>query len=60
MDSMKMLFGTAADVPKQLFQPGAKLAFEFDVRWSQQPTLLIVKASALGEETALELSEGHH
>jgi hypothetical protein len=60
MDSMQMLFGTASDVPKALFQPGKKLAFDFDVRWSRQPTLVIVKASELGAETALELSEGHH
>lgn len=60
MDSMRMLFGAASDVPAQLFQPGAKLAFDFDVRWSRQPTLLIVKASELGADTALELSEGHH
>lgn len=60
MDSMQMLFGTASDVPPQLFQPGAKLAFDFDVRWSRQPTLLIVKASELAADTAMELSQGHH
>jgi hypothetical protein len=59
MDSMQMLFGAASDVPKQLFQPGAKLAFDFEVRWSRQPTLLIVKADALGPDTALELSQAH-
>ena len=60
MDSMQMLFGAASDVPTALFKPGAKLAFDFDVRWSRQPTLLIVKASELGPETELVLSEGHH
>jgi len=60
MDSMQMLFGAAADVPAALFKPGAKLAFDFDVRWSRQPTLLIVQATELGPETELVLSEGHH
>jgi hypothetical protein len=60
MDSMQMLFGAASDVPQALFQPGAKLAFDFDVRWSRQPTLLIVKAETLGPDAALELSQGQH
>lgn len=60
MDSMRMVFGTASEVPKQLFQPEAKLSFDFDVRWSQQPTLLIVQASELAPETELQLTEGHH
>jgi hypothetical protein len=60
MDSMQMLFGTASEVPQALFQPGAKLAFDFDVRWSRQPTLLIVTATELGPDTALELSQAEH
>ena len=60
MDSMQMVFGAASGVPHRLFQPGAKLAFDFDVRWSRQPTLLIVKANALGPDTPLELSETQH
>jgi hypothetical protein len=60
MDSMKMLFGVASAVPKDVFQSGQKLAFDFDVRWDRQPTLLIVKAERLGPETPLELQEGHH
>lgn len=60
MDSMQMLFGAASDVPHALFQPGAKLAFEFDVRWSKQPTLLIVKATQLEPETTLALEPDHH
>jgi Cu/Ag efflux protein CusF len=59
MASMQMLFGVASDVPHALFQPGAKLAFDFEVRWSRQPTLLIVSATALGAETQLELEQGH-
>ena len=59
MDSMQMLFGVASDVPHALFQPNAKLAFDFDVRWSKQPTLLIVKAEALDAETPLVLKQGH-
>ena len=60
MDSMQMLFGTASDVPQALFQPGAKVDFEFDVRWSSQPTLLIVKATGLGPDAALELTQTQH
>lgn len=60
MDSMQMLFGAASDVPQALFQPGAKLAFDFDVRWSKQPTLLIVKATQLEPETELVLEPDHH
>lgn len=59
MDSMQMSFGVASDVPKELFQQNAKLAFDFDVRWSKQPTLLIVKAETLGPETDLVLKQGH-
>jgi ABC-type amino acid transport substrate-binding protein len=59
MDSMQMLFGVASDVPHTLFQQHAKLAFEFDVRWSKQPTLLIVKAEPLDAETPLALKQGH-
>ncbi|HET8937390.1 MAG TPA: hypothetical protein VFN67_28300 [Polyangiales bacterium] len=59
MDSMQMLFGVASDVPHALFQQNAKLAFDFDVRWSQQPTLLIVKAEPLDAETPLVLKQGH-
>jgi Cu/Ag efflux protein CusF len=61
MDSMQMLFGAASDVDAALFKPGAKLAFDFDVRWAKQPTLLIVKAEPLGSETELVLEQdGHH
>jgi Cu/Ag efflux protein CusF len=60
MDSMKMLFGVASDVPKDVFQSGEKLAFDFDVRWDRQPTLLVVKAERLSAETPLELHETHH
>jgi hypothetical protein len=59
MDSMQMLFGVASDVPRAPFQPNAKLAFDFDVRWSKQPTLLIVKAEPLDAETPLLLKQGH-
>ena len=60
MDSMQMLFGVASDVPKALFQQNAKLAFDFEVRWSKQPTLLIVKADKLDAETPLVLNQDHH
>lgn len=59
MDSMQMLFGVASDVPQAQFAKDAKLAFDFDVRWSKQPTLLIVKASPIAPETELLLKQGH-
>jgi Cu/Ag efflux protein CusF len=59
MSSMTMLFGVADDVPKSLFKQGAKVELDFDVRWSQRPTLFIVKASALDAETPLELKTSH-
>jgi hypothetical protein len=60
MDSMKMLFGVASDVPKEVFQSGQKLAFDFDVRWDRQPALLVVKAERLDSDTPLELHDSHH
>jgi len=60
MDSMTMLFGVAPDVAPGLFSDGAKLSFDFDVRWSKRPTLFIVKAQSLPPDTELKLDESSH
>ena len=57
MPSMVMAFGVAPEVPRDLWSQGAKLSFDFDVRWSKQPTLYIVKAEALPADTALTLTK---
>lgn len=60
MDSMTMLFGVAHSVGRDVFRQGAKIAFDFDVRWNERPSLLIVKASPLPDDTQLVLRESHH
>mgnify|MGYP003407292124 CR=1 FL=1 len=57
MPSMVMAFGPAPDVARDLWSQGAKVGFDFEVRWSKQPTLYIVKAEALPPDTALDLSQ---
>jgi hypothetical protein len=59
MSSMTMIFGLAPEL-KQLPAPGDKLAFEFEVRWDERPSLLITELHKLPDETALSLSSDHH
>jgi Cu/Ag efflux protein CusF len=59
MPSMVMAFGVAPELPRDLWGQGKKLAFDFDVRWSKQPTLYIVKADALPADAALTLTSEH-
>ena len=59
MPSMVMAFGAAPDVSRELWSKGAKVDFDFDVRWSKQPTLYIVKAQALPADATLELTQDH-
>ena len=59
MPSMVMAFAAAPDVPRELWTKGAKVDFDFDVRWSKQPTLYIVKAQALPGDATLELTQEH-
>lgn len=59
MASMTMAFGVAPDVPRDLWSQGAKVDFDFEVRWSKQPTLYIVKAAPLPADTALQLTQEH-
>lgn len=57
MPSMKMAFGAADEVPSALFQPGEKIGFDFEMRWSRRPALWIVHVEPLPRSTQLELSE---
>lgn len=60
MAAMTMVFGLAPEVPVAQFKPGAKLELDFDVRWSQAPALLVVRAQPLPAETELTLPPDHH
>ncbi|MEY4580488.1 MAG: hypothetical protein RL701_5191 [Pseudomonadota bacterium] len=55
MDSMTMLFGVASDVPRAVWSQGAKVDFEFDMRWNLRPSLWIVRAQNLPPDTELTL-----
>jgi Cu/Ag efflux protein CusF len=59
MASMKMNFGVTKAVPEASLAPGQKLAFDFDVRWNETPTLLLVRAQTLPPDTPLTLSDDH-
>jgi hypothetical protein len=59
MKSMVMAFGVAPDVPRDIWSQGAKVAFDFDVRWSKQPTLFIVRAEGLPADASLSLTREH-
>jgi len=59
MKSMVMAFGVAPDIPRDLWSQGAKVAIDFDVRWSKHPTLFIVRAEALPGDALLELTRDH-
>jgi hypothetical protein len=58
MDSMAMKFALGKGVDAALFEPGAKVSVDFDVRWSNSAPLLITKAEPLPETTQLQLG-GH-
>jgi Cu/Ag efflux protein CusF len=55
MPSMKMIFGVAPEVPSALLKPGAKLGFDFEVRWNEAPALLLLKGEPLGAGVELVL-----
>jgi Cu/Ag efflux protein CusF len=57
MDSMSMNFALGPGVAASELKPGAKIAFEFDVRWSSGSPLVITRVTALPDDTALVLSE---
>lgn len=57
MESMSMNFALGPGVSKEAFRPGAKVAIEFDVRWSSGSPLVITKVTPLPDSTPLSLSE---
>jgi Cu/Ag efflux protein CusF len=57
MNSMSMNFALAPGVAASELKAGAKIAFEFDVRWSSGSPLVITRVERLPESTALVLSE---
>jgi Cu/Ag efflux protein CusF len=59
MESMEMIFGYAPAVANVSLQPGDKVAFTFDVRWSDTPPLLVTRIEKLPSDTALTLSAHH-
>lgn len=60
MDSMAMKFTYGPGIAPDVFKPGAKVSIEFDVRWSSGQPLVITKATALPDDTALVLTEHQH
>ena len=60
MDSMEMIFALGPGVDAAALKPGAKLAIDFDVRWSNSAPLLITKAQPLPDATTLELAGHDH
>jgi hypothetical protein len=59
MSSMTMIFGLAPSVPLASAHVGDKIAFDFDVRWSTTPALLLTKLAKLPADTQLTLSDDH-
>jgi len=60
MSSMTMLFGLAKELERAAPEAGTKLAFEFEVRWDERPTLQITRLRELPSETELALTSDHH
>jgi Cu/Ag efflux protein CusF len=56
MASMTMIFGLAAGVSPASLRVGDKIAFDFDLRWSTSPALLLTKLEKLPADTPLVLS----
>jgi Cu/Ag efflux protein CusF len=59
MDSMAMRFALAPGVGTAMMSKGAKLEFDFDVRWSKSDPLLITRATKLPDATELKLTDDH-
>ena len=57
MPSMPMLFGLTPALAQTPLAPGDKVAFDFEVRWSGSPTLLITQLEKLSSGTDLTLTE---
>jgi hypothetical protein len=59
MESMEMIFGYAPAIANVSLGQGDKIAFDFDVRWSDTPPLLITRIEKLPSDTALTLNPHH-
>ncbi|HET6337413.1 MAG TPA: copper-binding protein [Polyangiales bacterium] len=57
MESMSMNFALGPGVSKDALKPAAKVAIEFDVRWSSGSPLVITKVTPLPDSTPLTLTE---
>jgi Cu/Ag efflux protein CusF len=56
MASMKMIFGFGPTLSAADVKVGDKIAFDFDVRWSESPTLVVTKLQKLAPDVALALA----
>jgi hypothetical protein len=56
MASMTMIFGLAPGVSPTSLHVGDKIEFDFDLRWSTSPALLLTKLAKLPADTPLVLS----
>ena len=57
MPSMSMLFGLARALEATPLVVGDKLAFDFELRWTGSPTLLITRLQKLPADTDLKLTD---
>lgn len=56
MAPMKMAFGIAPGVDASALVPGSKQAIVFDVVWGREPTIRVIEAKRLADDTPLELA----
>lgn len=59
MPAMAMMFGLAPALAERAVRPGDKVAFTFEVRWDERPTLLITQLEPLSPTTELALGGTH-
>jgi hypothetical protein len=59
MASMTMVFGLAPHLQHERLPPGTKLRFDFEVRWTTPPFLVITRLERLPAITELELTDAH-
>jgi Cu/Ag efflux protein CusF len=59
MGSMTMIFGLGPGLSTAGVRSGDKIAFDFAVRWSTSPALLLTKFQKLPADTQLTLSADH-
>lgn len=56
MPPMKMAFGLAPGVDESTLTPGSKHEIEFDVVWGREPTIRVLEAKRLPDDTPLTLT----